>query len=267
MRRGAVYWGLGCGGVARQVLGLEAARAGGSFRRGGAVWSAGGTTGPLRRARGGAYCVQLLSPPPAAAPQPCPTQPARPTHTLARPLPCSAAGNGSNLSVQAEASDSDAGSSTARTATLLVKCPDQKGVVASLAQLLYGFGCNILSSDQFSDVLDNMFYQVCARAQNDPVSHDSTVHCSSCGAGINLWQRAAPLGCEAGGRCGVKPLGPCTGVHCRVQPSCKHAQAYTGRVVGRERGGKKAPPQLPPAIHATTPPPPPSSPWHAAHHV
>ena len=31
------------------------------------------------------------------------------------------------------------------TATLLVKCPDQKGVVASLAQLLYGLGCNIIT--------------------------------------------------------------------------------------------------------------------------
>ena len=45
------------------------------------------------------------------------------------------------------------------TGTLLVKCPDQKGVVAGLAQLLYGFGCNILSSDQFSDLQDDMFYQ------------------------------------------------------------------------------------------------------------
>ncbi len=51
-----------------------------------------------------------------------------------------------------------------RTATLLVKCPDQKGVVASLAQLLYGFGCNIVSSDQYSDVQDNMFYQVGGRS-------------------------------------------------------------------------------------------------------
>jgi hypothetical protein len=46
------------------------------------------------------------------------------------------------------------------TATLLVKCPDTKGVVASLAQLLYGFGCNITASDQFSDLDDGMFYQV-----------------------------------------------------------------------------------------------------------
>lgn len=34
---------------------------------------------------------------------------------------------------------------------LLVQCPDAKGVVAALAQLLFGFNCNILQSDQFSD--------------------------------------------------------------------------------------------------------------------
>lgn len=37
------------------------------------------------------------------------------------------------------------------TGVLLVQCPDQKGVVAALAQLLFGFNCNILQSDQFSD--------------------------------------------------------------------------------------------------------------------
>ncbi|KAI8470892.1 MAG: formyl transferase [Monoraphidium minutum] len=35
--------------------------------------------------------------------------------------------------------------------TLLVQCPDAKGVVASVAQLLFGFNCNILQSDQFTD--------------------------------------------------------------------------------------------------------------------
>lgn len=34
---------------------------------------------------------------------------------------------------------------------LMVQCPDAKGVVASLAQLLFGFNCNILQSDQFTD--------------------------------------------------------------------------------------------------------------------
>ena len=36
-------------------------------------------------------------------------------------------------------------------ATLLVSCPDRRGIVATLAQLLYGHGANILDSDQHSD--------------------------------------------------------------------------------------------------------------------
>lgn len=44
-------------------------------------------------------------------------------------------------------------------ANLLVRCPDAKGVVASLAQLLYGMNCNIITSDQFSDIDEGQFYQ------------------------------------------------------------------------------------------------------------
>lgn len=40
---------------------------------------------------------------------------------------------------------------TCNTGVLLVQCPDAKGVVAALAQLLFGFNCNILQSDQFTD--------------------------------------------------------------------------------------------------------------------
>lgn len=39
-----------------------------------------------------------------------------------------------------------------QTAVLLVQCPDQPGVVAAIAQLLYGLGCNIVQSDQFTNV-------------------------------------------------------------------------------------------------------------------
>ncbi len=46
-----------------------------------------------------------------------------------------------------------------RTCTLLVSCPDRKGIVATLAQLLYGHGANILDSDQHSDVEAGMFFQ------------------------------------------------------------------------------------------------------------
>lgn len=34
--------------------------------------------------------------------------------------------------------------------TLLLSCPDQKGVIAALSTLLFGLGCNILESDQVS---------------------------------------------------------------------------------------------------------------------
>jgi len=44
-------------------------------------------------------------------------------------------------------------------ATLLVSCPDRKGLVAALAQLLYGHGCNILDADQHTDSAASMFFQ------------------------------------------------------------------------------------------------------------
>lgn len=48
---------------------------------------------------------------------------------------------------------------TARLATLLVSCPDRKGIVASLAQVLYGHGANILDADQHTDPVAGMFFQ------------------------------------------------------------------------------------------------------------
>lgn len=44
-------------------------------------------------------------------------------------------------------------------ATLLVSCPDRKGLVAALAQLLYGHGANILDADQHTDQAAGMFFQ------------------------------------------------------------------------------------------------------------
>lgn len=44
-------------------------------------------------------------------------------------------------------------------ATLLVSCPDRRGLVAALAQLLYGHGANILDSDQHTDAAVNQFFQ------------------------------------------------------------------------------------------------------------
>jgi formyltetrahydrofolate deformylase len=45
------------------------------------------------------------------------------------------------------------------TATLLVSCPDRRGIVAALAQLLYGHGANILDADQHTDAEAGMFFQ------------------------------------------------------------------------------------------------------------
>ena len=42
-------------------------------------------------------------------------------------------------------------SQDAELATLLVSCPDRRGIVAALAQMLYGYGANILDSDQHTD--------------------------------------------------------------------------------------------------------------------
>jgi len=46
-----------------------------------------------------------------------------------------------------------------QTATLLVSCPDRKGLVAALAQLLYGHGANILDADQHTDPVAGQFFQ------------------------------------------------------------------------------------------------------------
>jgi len=44
-------------------------------------------------------------------------------------------------------------------ATLLVSCPDTRGIVAALAQLLYGHGANILDADQHTDPAAGQFFQ------------------------------------------------------------------------------------------------------------
>ncbi len=48
---------------------------------------------------------------------------------------------------------------TSDTATLLVSCPDRRGLVAALAQLLYGHGANILDADQHTDTVARQFFQ------------------------------------------------------------------------------------------------------------
>lgn len=47
----------------------------------------------------------------------------------------------------------------ADTATLLVSCLDRRGLVAALAQVLYGHGANILDADQHTDQAAGHFFQ------------------------------------------------------------------------------------------------------------
>ena len=52
-----------------------------------------------------------------------------------------------------------ADSESSDVATLLVWCPDQPGIVAALAQLLYGHGANILDASQHRDDVAGIFFQ------------------------------------------------------------------------------------------------------------
>jgi formyltetrahydrofolate deformylase len=47
----------------------------------------------------------------------------------------------------------------ANIATLLVSCPDRKGLVAALAKLLYEHGANILQAQQHTDPVEKLFFQ------------------------------------------------------------------------------------------------------------
>ena len=47
----------------------------------------------------------------------------------------------------------------AETLTLLISCPDRRGLVAGIAQLLYELGANILDADQHLDRQAQLFFQ------------------------------------------------------------------------------------------------------------
>jgi formyltetrahydrofolate deformylase len=49
--------------------------------------------------------------------------------------------------------------SSGTLATLLVSCPDRKGLVAALSQLLFDHGANILQAQQHTDPVEKMFFQ------------------------------------------------------------------------------------------------------------
>ena len=57
-------------------------------------------------------------------------------------------GHGAERSAPAAAAATSGASVSPWAADLLVTCPDQKGVVAALAQVLFTQGCNIVTADQ-----------------------------------------------------------------------------------------------------------------------
>jgi formyltetrahydrofolate deformylase len=66
-----------------------------------------------------------------------------------------------------------------KTATLLVTCPDRRGIVAALAQVLHGHGANILDADQHTDAVAGQFFQRirfdCAEMHTDRISLEHAV--------------------------------------------------------------------------------------------
>jgi formyltetrahydrofolate deformylase len=48
-----------------------------------------------------------------------------------------------------------------KLAVLRIHGPDQKGIVSAFAQLLYGHGCNLASSEQHTDASLNFFQRIC----------------------------------------------------------------------------------------------------------
>lgn len=43
--------------------------------------------------------------------------------------------------------------------TVLISCPDQKGIIAAVTQTLFGLGANIIDADQHTDPVASMFFQ------------------------------------------------------------------------------------------------------------
>jgi formyltetrahydrofolate deformylase len=68
--------------------------------------------------------------------------------------------NGIGTGTQRQLERNTAAHNTPRKeATLLIDCPDSKGVVAASASMLYGQGCNILETDQHSQPDAGLFFQ------------------------------------------------------------------------------------------------------------
>jgi formyltetrahydrofolate deformylase len=66
-----------------------------------------------------------------------------------------------------------------QSAILRIEGPDTKGIVAAFAQVLFGHGCNVLDSEQHSDVTENRFFQRikfdCTSMHTDRVSLEAGI--------------------------------------------------------------------------------------------
>jgi len=67
--------------------------------------------------------------------------------------------NGTGTQRQLERNTAAQDTPPRKEATLLIDCPDSKGVVAASASMLYGQGCNILETDQHSQPDAGLFFQ------------------------------------------------------------------------------------------------------------
>lgn len=78
---------------------------------------------------------------------------------VGRPAPSPPWWRGAEPLLLLAAGEADGAAPRPRLATLMVQCPDKKGVVAALGQLLYGLGCNIVESDQWTDADSGTYFQ------------------------------------------------------------------------------------------------------------
>ncbi|KAK9859368.1 hypothetical protein WJX84_006278 [Apatococcus fuscideae] len=83
-----------------------------------------------------------------------------------------------SLSLARLGHSTDSAAEELQTSTLLVKCPDAKGIAAALYQVMYDNHCNIVRSDHFTDTAGWTFFQrLCFKLPStDVASIDSAIN-------------------------------------------------------------------------------------------
>ena len=133
--------------------------------------------------------------------------------------------------------EADGAAPQPRLATLMVQCPDKKGVVAALGQLLYGLGCNIVESDQWTDADSGTYFQrwagVCVKQGASALSHWNPSDIAFSGV-----ENAALFGCKSGGPLSLMAELP-VGARFRHQACLSHVSPETA--VHRQKGLSRGP--------------------------